>query len=97
MNDNSSKYRYAYTMSHLFGSQTSLREANRSALLSYIRRFGAITQIELAEATGLSTATVSTLVRQLVKEGRLYTENRIGYIRVPFAPADQNISDLHRI
>lgn len=77
MNDNSSKYRYAYTMSHLFGSQTSLREANRSALLSYIRRFGAITQIELAEATGLSTATVSTLVRQLVKEGRLYTENTI--------------------
>lgn len=64
-------------MSHLFGSQTSLREANRSALLSYIRRFGAITQIELAEATGLSTATVSTLVRQLVKEGRLYTENTI--------------------
>lgn len=56
-------------MSHLFGSQTSLREANRSALLSYIRRFGAITQIELAEATGLSTATVSTLVRQLVKKG----------------------------
>lgn len=71
------KIRYAYSMSHLFGSQTSLREANRSALLSYIRRFGAITQIELAEATGLSTATVSTLVRQLVSEGRLCTESTI--------------------
>lgn len=64
-------------MSHLFGSQTSLREANRSALLSCIRKFGSITQIELAEATGLSTATVSTLVRQLVDEQRLYTENTI--------------------
>lgn len=58
----------------IFGSQTSLREANRANLLDSIHRFGAMTQIELAEATGLSTATVSTLVRQLVDEGRLETQ-----------------------
>lgn len=45
----------------LFGSQTSLREANRANLLASIHKFGAMTQVELAEVTGLSTATVSTL------------------------------------
>ena len=49
----------------LFGSQTSLREANRANLLASIHKFGAMTQVELAEVTGLSTATVSTLVHQL--------------------------------
>lgn len=57
----------------LFGSQTSLREANRANLLECIHRFGAMTQVELAESCGLSTATVSTLVHQLVDEGRLDT------------------------
>ena len=52
----------------LFGSQTSLREANRANLLASIHKFGAMTQVELAEVTGLSTATVSTLVHQLVDE-----------------------------
>ncbi len=42
-----------------------------------ITRFGAMTQVELAETTGLSTATVSTLVRQLVDERRLETQNTI--------------------
>ncbi len=50
----------------LFGSQTSLREANRANLLASIHKFGAMTQVELAEVTGLSTATVSTLVLELV-------------------------------
>ncbi|NEG56101.1 ROK family transcriptional regulator [Bifidobacterium platyrrhinorum] len=60
-------------MARLFGSQTSLREANRANLLASIHKFGAMTQVELAEVTGLSTATVSTLVHQLVDEGRLET------------------------
>ncbi|OZG48967.1 ROK family transcriptional regulator [Bombiscardovia coagulans] len=61
-------------MAHrLFGSQTSLREANRVLLLDTIRRFGAMTQIELAENTGLSTATVSNLVRQMSDQGLLET------------------------
>jgi len=55
----------------LLGSQTSLREANRANILESIHRFGAMTQIELAEITGLSTATVSTLVHQLTDEGYL--------------------------
>lgn len=36
----------------LFGSQTSLREANRANLLASIHKFGAMTQVELAEVTG---------------------------------------------
>lgn len=56
----------------LFGSQTSLREANRANLLASIHKFGAMTQVELAEVTGLSTATVSTLVHQLVDEDQLW-------------------------
>jgi predicted NBD/HSP70 family sugar kinase len=62
-------------MAKFFGSQTALREANRATLLDRIHRSGAMTQIEIAEATGLSTATVSTLVRQLVDEGKLVTQN----------------------
>lgn len=61
----------------LFGSQTSLREANRANLLSSIHKFGAMTQVELAEVTSLSTATVSTLVHQLVDEGQLETKSTI--------------------
>ena len=63
-------------MAHrLFGSQSSLREANRALLLDTIRRFGAMTQIELAENTGLSTATVSNLVRQMGDQGLLETSS----------------------
>ena len=36
-----------------------------------------MTQIELAENTGLSTATVSILVRQLVDEGRFTTTDTV--------------------
>lgn len=63
-------------MAHrLFGSQTSLREANRALLLDTIRRFGAMTQIELAENTGLSTATISNLVRQMGEQHLLETSS----------------------
>ena len=61
----------------LFGSQTSLREANRANLLPTIHKFGAMTQVELAEVTGLSTATVSTLVHQLVDEDQLETKSTV--------------------
>lgn len=57
----------------LFGSQSSLRKANTTMLLDTIRRFGAMTQIELAENTGLSTATVSILVRQMSEQGFIET------------------------
>jgi len=48
------------------GSQSSLREANRALVADTVRRFGGLTQIELAAATGLSTATVSTIVKDLL-------------------------------
>jgi predicted NBD/HSP70 family sugar kinase len=59
------------------GSQTALHEANQTTLLNTIRRIGAMTQIELAETTGLSTATVSNIVHQLVDDKVLETTTTI--------------------
>jgi predicted NBD/HSP70 family sugar kinase len=56
------------------GSQTSLREANRSRIVAAVKRFGGLTQVELAAATGLSTATVSTIVKELVGAGVVETQ-----------------------
>jgi predicted NBD/HSP70 family sugar kinase len=50
------------------GSQTALRDANRSRLVQAVRDQGAMTQVELVGATGLSAATVSNLVRELAAE-----------------------------
>ena len=56
------------------GSQTSLREANRSRIVAAIKRYGGLTQVELAAVTGLSAATVSTIVKELVTAGVAETE-----------------------
>ncbi|NEG70002.1 ROK family transcriptional regulator [Bifidobacterium choloepi] len=61
----------------IFGSQRSLREANRANLLETVHKFGAMTQVELAELTGLSTATVSALVHELVDDGKIETRNTV--------------------
>ncbi|MCL1872213.1 MAG: ROK family transcriptional regulator [Promicromonosporaceae bacterium] len=55
------------------GSQTSLREANRNRIVAAVKRFGGLTQVELASATGLSTATVSTIVKELAAAGVVET------------------------
>ncbi len=55
------------------GSLSSLREANRALVVETVRRYGGLTQVELAAATGLSTATVSTLVRELLAAGVVET------------------------
>ena len=55
------------------GSQTSLREANRVRILDVVKRFGVITQVELADATGLSAGTVSVIVKELVEAGIVNT------------------------
>ncbi|MGG5257849.1 ROK family transcriptional regulator [Phycicoccus avicenniae] len=47
------------------GSQASLRERNRLRVLDAVREHGALTQVEIAGVTGLSAASVSTLVREL--------------------------------
>ncbi|MGY4645698.1 ROK family transcriptional regulator [Cellulomonas sp. URHB0016] len=51
------------------GSQSSLREANRQLVVETVKRYGGLTQVELASATGLSQATVSTIVRELLAAG----------------------------
>ncbi|MDR0488236.1 MAG: ROK family transcriptional regulator [Propionibacteriaceae bacterium] len=55
------------------GSQTSLREANRAHILDAIKKFGVITQVELADATGLSAGTVSVIVKELLEAGIVNT------------------------
>lgn len=50
------------------GSQASLRAANRARVLQTLRLQGSLTQVELASVTGLSPASISTLVRELSEE-----------------------------
>ena len=51
------------------GSQPSLRAANRQRVMDALRREGSLTQIEIAGATGLSAASISTMVRELSDDG----------------------------
>lgn len=55
------------------GSQTSLREANRARLVDAVKTHGGLTQVELTGATGLSAATVSNIVKELVASEVLHT------------------------
>ncbi|OZG62711.1 NagC family transcriptional regulator [Bifidobacterium lemurum] len=57
------------------GSLSSLRHANVSQVLSVLQRFGGMTQIELADATNLSTATISSIVRELTEKGKVETQS----------------------
>lgn len=55
------------------GSQSGLREANTAKIVDAVKRFGGLTQVELAEATSLSTATVSAIVKELSHSGLVET------------------------
>ena len=55
------------------GSQASLREANRGRIVDAVKQHGGLTQVELAGATGLSAATVSNIVKELVATGALHS------------------------
>lgn len=55
------------------GSQPSLREANSARIVEAVKAYGRITQVELASATGLSPATVSNIVKQLLEQGVVET------------------------
>lgn len=57
------------------GSLSSLRQANVNQVLRVLQRFGGMTQIELADATNLSTATISSIVREQTKEGKVETKS----------------------
>jgi predicted NBD/HSP70 family sugar kinase len=50
-------------------SPADLRQSNRERLLHLLRSHGAMTQAQLARASGLSPATVSSIARQLRDEG----------------------------
>lgn len=60
-------------MRGISGSQSALREANSALIVDTVKRFGKVTQVELAEATGLSQTTVSTIVKRLVALGVVET------------------------
>jgi predicted NBD/HSP70 family sugar kinase len=51
------------------GSLANLREANRRRAVSLLRLRGGMTQAEISRATGLSHASVSNIVRDLVDQG----------------------------
>lgn len=64
-------------ITRLFGSQTSPREANRVNLLAGVHKLGAMTQVELAEVTGLPAAAMSIFVHQFVDEDQPETKNTV--------------------
>ncbi|MHA7274834.1 MarR family transcriptional regulator [Arthrobacter sp. TMT4-20] len=53
------------------GSQKSLRNRNLASIQRNLIDHGQLTQIELAQVTGLSPATVSNLVKVLLTEGEV--------------------------
>lgn len=59
------------------GSTAALREANSRRVIDAIHKYGGITQVELAAATGLSAATVSNIVKQLQTQGIVDTKTTI--------------------
>jgi predicted NBD/HSP70 family sugar kinase len=58
------------------GSPSELRAANRQRLLGLLRERGPMTQADLARASGLSPATVSSIARELRDEGWLEEAER---------------------
>jgi predicted NBD/HSP70 family sugar kinase len=59
------------------GSQSSLRGANRALVVETVKRYGGLTQVELTAATGLSPATVSSIVKELLAAGAVDTHSPI--------------------
>lgn len=55
------------------GSQSALRGLNEQRVLDTLRTHGTLTQAALARSTGLSTATISNIVKSLVSSGRVAT------------------------
>src|SRR3954454_9681438 len=53
------------------GSPSELRASNRERLTALLRSNGPMTQADLARASGLSPATVSSIARELLKYGCL--------------------------
>ena len=73
------------------GSQSSLRGANRALVVETVKRYGGLTQVELTAATGLSPATVSSIVKELLAAG--VSEELVRY-SCGLEDADDLIADL---
>ena len=56
------------------GSQSALRELNQKRVIDTLLASGPLTQAELARQTGLSTATVSNIVKTMAANGSIETE-----------------------
>src|SRR5688500_2337400 len=55
------------------GSQSALRRRNSQRIIRALMTSGRLTQAELARQTGLSTATVSNIVKAMVEDGLILT------------------------
>src|SRR6185312_4361446 len=55
------------------GSQSALRKLNEQRILDTLTSHGTLTQAGLARVTGLSTATVSNIVKTLAAQNRVET------------------------
>jgi predicted HTH transcriptional regulator len=58
--------------------KTRRRESSRGKVIDLIRSSGPISRVELAEKTGLTQATISTLVRTLLTEDIILESGRGG-------------------
>lgn len=56
------------------GSQSALRQLNQQRLIDALLASGPLTQAELARRTGLSTATISNIVKTMTNAGTIETE-----------------------
>ncbi|WP_230854782.1 ROK family transcriptional regulator [Arthrobacter terrae] len=55
------------------GSQTALRQLNRQRIIDTLLGSGPSTQAEISRSTGLSTATVSNIVKNMAAKGLVFT------------------------
>src|SRR5262245_21498822 len=62
----------AMTLQLRSGNKQFIREINQSLVLSVVRERGPISRTEIAEATNLSQAAISTITSTLIEQGLLY-------------------------
>ncbi|HHY93159.1 MAG TPA: winged helix-turn-helix transcriptional regulator, partial [Firmicutes bacterium] len=58
------------------GSTTLLKELNRSLVLDALRQQGSLSRSELAGLTGLTAATISNIVEELIADGYVKSEGQ---------------------
>ncbi|MGD9528391.1 ROK family protein [Pseudonocardia sp.] len=74
------------------GSQGALRRANRARILGELRRGRTPTQADLARETGLAPATVSNIVRDLLRDGMVAVDDSGGRRILRLSPAGSGLA-----